>query len=100
MPVPADAFGHRPEQETQEWRDAVAYDRGRRVFEANRCVSCHARGDAREVERAPELSDIGARAAAAWIYQWLEDPQRYRPGTEMPALFDAERRRRGGAGPT
>ena len=35
----------------------------------------------------PDLSDIGKRTHAGWIEQWLDSPQKMRPGTVMPELF-------------
>jgi cytochrome c1 len=32
----------------------------------------------------PTLTEVGSRLNAAWIYQWLKDPQSLRPGTMEP----------------
>ena len=32
----------------------------------------------------PTLTHVGSRLTAAWIYQWMKDPQSLRPGTQEP----------------
>jgi cytochrome c1 len=32
----------------------------------------------------PTLSHVGSRLTAAWIYNWMKDPQALRPGTQEP----------------
>ena len=32
----------------------------------------------------PTLTQVGSRLTAAWIYQWMKDPQALRPGTTEP----------------
>ena len=32
----------------------------------------------------PTLTNVGSRLTAAWIYNWLKDPQALRPGTQEP----------------
>ena len=42
----------------------------------------------------PTLTHVGSRLTAAWIYQWMKDPQSLRPGTIEPnrAMSDEEAR--------
>ncbi len=42
----------------------------------------------------PTLTHVGSRLTAAWIYNWLKDPQALRPGTQEPKrnLSDDEAR--------
>ncbi len=35
---------------------------------------------------APELSGIGSKVNAAWLYSWLIEPTHYAPDTKMPSL--------------
>ena len=32
----------------------------------------------------PTLTQVGSRLTAAWIYQWMKNPQSLRPGTAEP----------------
>ena len=32
----------------------------------------------------PTLTHVGSRLTAAWIYQWMKNPQSLRPGTVEP----------------
>ena len=73
-------------------------DSGRRLFAAVGCVACHSTRDKGGDEQflfsthAPDLSRIGAKVSAAWLYGWLKDPRRYWAETKMPnlRLSDAE----------
>ena len=42
----------------------------------------------------PTLTHVGSRLTAAWIYQWMKDPQSLRPGTMEPdrAMSDEDAR--------
>jgi mono/diheme cytochrome c family protein len=42
----------------------------------------------------PTLTDVGSRLSAAWIYQWMKNPQALRPGTAEPnrAMSDEDAR--------
>jgi len=70
--------------------------RGRELVASVGCLGCHHIDDladrAVDVERAaaidhgPNLSRIGNKAAAAWVYGWLKNPRRYNPETRMPSL--------------
>ena len=69
---------------------------GERVFLANVCVSCHAvRGTSASAAIGPELTHLGGRLKLAGgvlpndpgaLRSWLEDPQRYKPGSFMPRV--------------
>jgi len=69
---------------------------GERVFLANVCVSCHAiRGTAAAADIGPELTHLASRAKLAGgvlpndpvaLRAWLDDPQRYKPGSFMPKV--------------
>jgi mono/diheme cytochrome c family protein len=49
------------------------------------CQSCHIL-DAKQDKGyiGPTLTHVGSRLTAAWIYNWLKDPQTLRPGTQEP----------------
>lgn len=53
------------------------------------CASCHAAGSGSErifPRRAPVLGEVGRRATARWLHDFILDPQSRKPGTAMPAL--------------
>jgi nitric oxide reductase subunit C len=58
------------------------------------CLACHALGDAGE-RTGPRLEYIGARRSPQYVADYLVDPQRFTPGTSMPAydqLAEPQRR--------
>ncbi len=75
---------------------------GKRVFESNACVNCHAlAGTIGNGRYGPDLTHLMSRATLAagaapltpaTLRQWLADPNRIKPGSHMPAmkLPDAE----------
>jgi cbb3-type cytochrome oxidase cytochrome c subunit len=73
--------------------ESMRQDRGRFLVEELGCAACHrpANGDtlAQRLDRrqGPDLSRIGERAFPGWIYQWLANPQSFRPQAVMPQMF-------------
>lgn len=75
--------------------EAALAQRGRAVFFAEGCASCHAiRGTAAQGRIGPDLTHLGARATLAAgtlpmtadaIATWVRDPEAVKPGAEMPA---------------
>lgn len=69
--------------------------RGREVFLARSCALCHAiQGTQAQGKRAPDLTHIASRPTLAAgtlpntlanLKSWILDPQRHKPGTNMPA---------------
>lgn len=63
-------------------------DNGRDLMESRGCLGCHSL----ETEgwgandHGPELSGIGSKVDAAWLYNWILDPKAYYPTTSMPDL--------------
>lgn len=80
------------------------YLRGRLTVEEHGCVACHNRwlidkndhraaiGEDLLTRPGPKLSAPGKRLKAAWIYHWLDDPQKLRPEAVMPRMFANDRR--------
>lgn len=76
--------------------------RGRTVFETAGCLACHVVGEHTQVRKergtsydiAPELSRVGSKVNADWVYDWLRNPRHYNPSTRMPSMraTDAEAR--------
>jgi cytochrome c oxidase subunit II len=72
----------------------AATEAGERVFLENVCVSCHTlRGTTAGGTAGPDLTHLASRATlgagvlrndAASLRAWLDDPQRYKPGSLMP----------------
>jgi cytochrome c oxidase subunit 2 len=70
--------------------------RGRQLVQAGSCAMCHTvRGTAAGARRAPDLTHLASRAtlaagtlpfSRAHLQQWLEDPNRFKPGTRMPKV--------------
>jgi len=68
--------------------------RGRDVFLASTCAMCHAvSGTTASARKAPDLTHLASRSTLAAgtlpnkpenLARWIEDPQRYKPGVNMP----------------
>jgi cytochrome c oxidase subunit 2 len=77
--------------------DALA-ERGRAVFEAQRCAACHTvRGVADGLALGPDLTHVGSRRQLAagtqpldhdTLAAWIADPQQWKPGARMPSYDD------------
>jgi cytochrome c oxidase subunit 2 len=71
------------------------FTRGRELFVRGTCAMCHAiRGTDAGARQAPDLTHVGGRrhiAAGALpntgdaLAQWIADPQRFKPGVNMPS---------------
>jgi len=93
------------DQNFQEWLDAMRQPgrdppeatarRGRDVFMRARCAACHAiRGTDAAGQIAPDLTHIATRSTLGAgtlpntpesLATWIQDPQRVKPGNQMPA---------------
>ena len=64
----------------------VQVEQGRQLFYSRYgCQSCHIVDT--KVDKGyvgPTLTQVGSRLTAAWIYDWLKNPQQLRPGTIEP----------------
>lgn len=63
-----------------------AYDpilAGRALFERLNCQTCHRIGGV-GMRVGPDLSGVGHRIQELYLREWLLDPQRFRPDTQMP----------------
>jgi cytochrome c oxidase subunit 2 len=75
--------------------DALAAE-GRRVFESGTCAMCHAvQGTLANAHRAPDLTHVASRSTLAAVAldntpanraAWIQDPQRFKPGSNMPPV--------------
>ncbi len=68
-----------------------AVQHGRLLAEEFGCLNCHKPAESSAAQftprRGPDLTRVGERAFAGWIYRWLENPAKVLPGSTMPALF-------------
>jgi cytochrome c oxidase subunit 2 len=96
----------RPKSEFEGWRDNQIKDavapqnderkRGEQVFFSKPCVMCHqVRGTSAGGKVAPDLTHVGSRQYIAAgtlpttrgnIAAWIVDPQRIKPGAQMPVI--------------
>jgi len=65
-------------------------ERGRRVFNESRCVTCHA-VEGKGGDIGPDLSKVGSKLRAGWLLGWLRNPQKVMPETRMPVFGFTER---------
>ncbi len=92
-PLSFDHLAHLPKDVPAQ----VAVDReadfGRYVVEEHNCTACHRPADGDKLagglvkRQGPDLSQVGRRAEAGWMFHWLGDPQQMRPGAVMPRMF-------------
>jgi cytochrome c oxidase subunit II len=95
----------RPNAEYEAWAEAQRASapapadpqaqRGRAVFLSTSCVMCHSiQGTSANAHRAPDLTHVGSRSRLAAgtlpntpeaMHQWIRNPQRFKPGSNMPA---------------
>jgi cytochrome c1 len=64
----------------------VQVEQGRQLFYSKySCQGCHiVDSNADKGYIGPTLTQVGSRLTAAWIYNWLKNPQALRPGTIEP----------------
>lgn len=66
---------------------------GAALVQQENCLACHELGGQGE-SRGPRLEWIGARRNAGWIADYLEDPQKFSPGSQMPPLDNLSKEQR------
>lgn len=92
-PLPFDNLFHLPAKLPAKLIEDQVAERGRFLAEERSCVRCHQAGDTDKAAQAlqwrqgPDLSKVGGRVYAGWIYRWLESPQKLRTGAAMPQMF-------------
>lgn len=62
--------------------------RGRELFEQRGCLGCHSMASEGWTleDHGPDLSAIAMKSDPRWLHDWLLDPRKYSPTTEMPDL--------------
>jgi cbb3-type cytochrome oxidase cytochrome c subunit len=84
---------HLPEKAPGQLHDDRLAERGRFLAEELSCVRCHVPGKDDKVgqglswRQGPDLSNVGGRYHAGWIYRWLENPRALSHTAVMPRLF-------------
>ena len=71
-------------------------DNGRMLVNSLGCLGCHSSEGEEPVEiksvnsirreHGPNLIKLGSKTTQRWIYNWVQDPQRYHPASKMPNL--------------
>lgn len=63
-------------------------DQGRELVENRGCLGCHSIESEGWVQNdhGPDLSAVGSKVDADWMYSWVMDPHRYWDTTVMPSL--------------
>ena len=72
----------KPAQKAAVKGDAV---NGRDIFVAQRCSLCHTINGSGGV-LGPDLTAVGTRKNAAWLYEYLPKPQAAKPENKMPPV--------------
>jgi nitric oxide reductase subunit C len=80
-----------PQDSSKRWKSAAAravagasLSPGAALIDQERCLACHTLGDSGGTT-ASRLEYIGSHRDAAWIAQYLADPEAFSQGTGMPA---------------
>lgn len=63
-------------------------EHGATLFREVGCLGCHSLDDDKLTvnDHGPDLSGVGSKLQAPWIYAWLKNPRAYFPETHMPSL--------------
>ncbi len=52
------------------------------------CYNCHAIDTFKSWPKTgPDLTKIASKAPKSWAYKWIDNPQKFHPGTFMPSFF-------------
>lgn len=74
----------------------AATRRGEVLFRSIGCLACHTRGNegAAQVFGGGDLTHVGRKRTAGWLYRWLKEPEKLNSDHRMPVfkLTDDERR--------
>jgi cytochrome c2 len=97
-PVPSAVLRHIQTPAIQAKLNLVQQDsveQGRFLFAESGCANCHAASDWKlQSRRGPNLSAVGSRVTAGWLFNWLKNPHSYRKAAVMPVCLDTDQDRR------
>src|SRR5262249_6983991 len=92
-PLPYSVLRHLPDKAPSALAASLRQERGRFLVEELSCASCH-RSEEKdrmakglESRQGPDLSAVGGRVRAGWIYHWLTSTPGEPPWRVMPHLF-------------
>jgi mono/diheme cytochrome c family protein len=95
-PLPYDVLFHAPAEAAARLQLDERSEHGRFLVEERNCTQCHRPGDGEKIadglrqRLGPDLSSVGARTAAGWIYRWLSSPRAIYPAATMPEMFSGD----------
>lgn len=74
--------------------DTIATDldpaeRGKLLFVENECINCHTIAGSGGTQ-GPDLSNVATRLRPEFLPLWIQNPQSFKPDTEMPAFEGSE----------
>ncbi len=61
-------------------------EEGERLVKEIGCLGCHTVGSLAANQHGPELSNLGSKVKADWLYTWIKNPKHYSSETRMPSL--------------
>ena len=66
---------------------------GKKLFKEVGCLACHGIDDvtSHHADFAPDLSAVGSKLSANFVYTWIKNPQHFNPDTRMPSLRLSDR---------
>ncbi len=59
---------------------------GEKLVKTLGCLGCHSGAGVNAADHGPELSGLGSKTSAEWVYTWIKDPKKISPETRMPNL--------------
>ncbi len=67
---------------------AGSVSNGKKLFKEIGCMACHGIDDvtSHHADFAPDLSSVGSKLSASFVYSWIKNPQHFNPDTRMPSL--------------
>lgn len=93
-PLAFPALGHEASQAPPRLARDGLIDKGRLLAEEYSCARCHQPeaklGQGLKFQPGPDLSDVGTRLFAGWLYRWLQSPRSLAPAASMPEFFSAD----------
>jgi mono/diheme cytochrome c family protein len=76
-----------PEPTKVQWEPGER-EAAQKMWNELACTSCHSLGFTKDAPQAPNLHYAKGRLRAAWMEEWLGNPQKILPYTSMPAFWD------------
>lgn len=61
-------------------------EKGEKLVQTLGCTGCHTVAGKAANDHGPELSGLGSKVKAEWLYTWIKNPKSYHAETRMPSL--------------